>query len=119
VLPPDVDYRVMLTFLEFYNTLLQFVLFKLYHQLGLKYPPLLDRRLEEAAAGLAAIMKDLAGVGAPGSGSGPPPPREWGQGREGVEGGGEGGRGRWRSRGSSAARPLPPLRAIQAHARNS
>lgn len=34
VLPPDVDYKVMLTFLEFYNTLLQFVNFKLYHNLG-------------------------------------------------------------------------------------
>ncbi|GLC41828.1 hypothetical protein PLESTM_001249900 [Pleodorina starrii] len=62
VLPPDVDYKVMLTFLEFYNTLLQFVNFKLYHVLGLRYPPLLDSRLEEAAAELAGIMKDIAGV---------------------------------------------------------
>ncbi|GFR53151.1 hypothetical protein Agub_g15871, partial [Astrephomene gubernaculifera] len=62
VLPPDVDYKVMLTFLEFYNTLLQFVNFKLYHMLGLRYPPLLDPRLEQAAAELAAIMKDIAGV---------------------------------------------------------
>ncbi|GLI67532.1 hypothetical protein VaNZ11_011746, partial [Volvox africanus] len=62
VLPTDVDYRVMLTFLEFYNTLLQFVNFKLYHVLGLRYPPLLDARLEAAAAELAAIMKDIAGV---------------------------------------------------------
>jgi pescadillo protein len=36
VLPPDVDYRIMATFLEFYTTLLQFVLFKLYHGLGLR-----------------------------------------------------------------------------------
>ncbi|KXZ46900.1 hypothetical protein GPECTOR_39g394 [Gonium pectorale] len=62
VLPADVDYRVMLTFLEFYNTLLQFVNFKLYHMLGLRYPPVLDKRLEEAAAELAGIMKDIAGV---------------------------------------------------------
>lgn len=34
VLPTDVDYRVMLTFLEFYSTMLQFVNFKLYHMLG-------------------------------------------------------------------------------------
>ncbi|GIL89722.1 hypothetical protein Vretimale_16621 [Volvox reticuliferus] len=60
VLPTDVDYRVMLTFLEFYNTLLQFVNFKLYHMLGLRYPPVLDARLEAAAAELAAIMKDIA-----------------------------------------------------------
>eukprot|EP00877_Chromochloris_zofingiensis_P002990 jgi/Chrzof1/12692/Cz07g04070.t1 len=62
VLPPDVDYKVMLTFLEFYSTLLQFALFKLYHGLGLRYPPVLDPKLEEAAAGLAAVMKDLAGM---------------------------------------------------------
>lgn len=39
VLPTDVDYRVMLTFLEFYNTLLQFVNFKLYHNLGVSRGP--------------------------------------------------------------------------------
>ncbi|KAK9810032.1 hypothetical protein WJX72_003708 [[Myrmecia] bisecta] len=60
MLPTDVDYRVMLTFLEFYQTMLQFVNFKLYHMLGLKYPPVMDARLEQAAAGLAAIMQDLA-----------------------------------------------------------
>lgn len=31
VLPNDVDYRVMLTFLEFYATMLRFVHFRLYH----------------------------------------------------------------------------------------
>lgn len=31
VLPTDVDYRVMLTFLEFYSTMLRFVHFRLYH----------------------------------------------------------------------------------------
>lgn len=61
VLTPDVDYKVMLTFLEFYMTLMQFVNFKLYHTLNLRYPPVLDAKLEQAAAGLAAIMKDLAG----------------------------------------------------------
>jgi len=39
VLPKDVDYRVMLTFLEFYSTMLQFVLYKLYSAAGARYPP--------------------------------------------------------------------------------
>eukprot|EP00249_Psilotum_nudum_P022036 c28349_g1_i1 orf=520-2442(-) len=61
VLPDDVDFRVMLTFVEFYETLMGFVNFKLYHSLGLKYPPILDPRLEAAAAELYAVMRDLAG----------------------------------------------------------
>ena len=60
VLPPDVDFKVMLTFLELHQTTLQFVLYKLYHSLGLKYPPVVDEKLEEAAAGLQALMADLA-----------------------------------------------------------
>lgn len=38
-LPTDVDYRVMLTFLQFYESVLKFVNFKLYHDIGLHYPP--------------------------------------------------------------------------------
>ena len=60
VLPNDVDYRVMLTFLEFYLTLLKFVNFKLYHMIGAPYPPSADPKLQAAAADLAAIMKDMA-----------------------------------------------------------
>ncbi|EDV22208.1 uncharacterized protein TRIADDRAFT_29327, partial [Trichoplax adhaerens] len=41
--PYDVDFRVMLTFLEFYITLLGFVNFQLYHSINLKYPPQLVR----------------------------------------------------------------------------
>lgn len=59
VLPPDVDYRVMITFVEFYQTLLQFVNFKLYHTIGSSYPPVVDPRMEKAAAGLASIMEEL------------------------------------------------------------
>eukprot|EP01023_Acetabularia_acetabulum_P015510 TRINITY_DN1753_c0_g2_i1.p1 TRINITY_DN1753_c0_g2~~TRINITY_DN1753_c0_g2_i1.p1 ORF type:complete len:424 (-),score=71.10 TRINITY_DN1753_c0_g2_i1:692-1963(-) len=62
VLPVDVDYRVMVTFLEFYQTLLQFVLFKLYVGLQLSYPPILDQKLYKASEGLAALVKELAGV---------------------------------------------------------
>ncbi|CAK9212381.1 unnamed protein product [Sphagnum troendelagicum] len=60
VLPSDVDFRVMLTFVEFYETLVGFVNFKLYHDLGLQYPPILDHRLEKAAAELFAVMRDMA-----------------------------------------------------------
>ena len=38
-LPFDVDYRGMVTFLDFYLVLLKFVNFKLYSNLGLEYPP--------------------------------------------------------------------------------
>jgi len=37
-LPEDVDYKVMATFFEFYETLLGFVMFKLYSDLGVRYP---------------------------------------------------------------------------------
>ncbi|KAG7670176.1 hypothetical protein Ndes2526A_g06507 [Nannochloris sp. 'desiccata'] len=60
VLPTDVDFKVMLTFLELHQTTLQFVLYKLYHNEGLRYPPVVDTKLEEAAAGLQALMADLA-----------------------------------------------------------
>ena len=37
-LPKDVDFRVMRTFLEFYETMLNFGLFKLYNDIGVRYP---------------------------------------------------------------------------------
>lgn len=37
-LPEDVDFRVMNTFFEFYETMLNFILFKLYNDIGLRYP---------------------------------------------------------------------------------
>ena len=37
-IPEGVDFRVMLTFFEFYETLLGFVLYKLYGELGVRYP---------------------------------------------------------------------------------
>lgn len=53
--PTDVDIRVMLTFLELYQTLLSFVFFKLYTDSGFVYPPPLDAKKDEGAAGLAAL----------------------------------------------------------------
>jgi pescadillo protein len=37
-MPEDVDYKVMASFFEFYETLLHFVLYKLYSDLGVRYP---------------------------------------------------------------------------------
>ena len=37
--PADVDFKIMATFLEFYTTLLGFVNYRLYTDLGLIYPP--------------------------------------------------------------------------------
>ena len=53
--PSDVDIRVMLTFLELYQTLLGFVFFKLYTDVGLTYPPPLDATKDENAAGIGAF----------------------------------------------------------------
>ena len=54
-IPVDVDVRVMLTFLELYQTLLSFVFFKLYTDAGLVYPPPLDLKKDEGGAGIDAL----------------------------------------------------------------
>ncbi|KAF7339913.1 Pescadillo-like protein [Mycena venus] len=54
-IPADVDVRVMLTFLELYQTLLGFVFFKLYTDSGLIYPPPLDVKKDEGGAGVGAF----------------------------------------------------------------
>ncbi|KAI6700738.1 hypothetical protein NL676_015062 [Syzygium grande] len=59
VLPEDVDYNVMLTFLEFYETLLAFSNFKLYHSINVNYPPILDPQLEALAEELYALSRYL------------------------------------------------------------
>lgn len=38
-LPYDVDYKVIMTFIEFYSVLSKFVIFKLYNENGITYPP--------------------------------------------------------------------------------
>lgn len=60
VLTDDVDFNVMLTFVEFYETLLAFVNFKLYHSINVKYPPILDPHLEALAADLYALSRYVA-----------------------------------------------------------
>jgi len=54
-LPSDVDYRVMLTFLELHSVLLEFSLFKLFGDIGLAYPPAIRVDLDAAGAHLAAL----------------------------------------------------------------
>jgi len=41
-LPDDVDFRIMMTFIEFYTTMVGFINFQLYHNLNLHYPPQLS-----------------------------------------------------------------------------
>ncbi|CDO93942.1 unnamed protein product [Kluyveromyces dobzhanskii CBS 2104] len=55
-IPSDVDFRIMLTFLEFYSTLLHFVLFRLYVDSGLVYPPKLDTKKNKLIGGLSAYI---------------------------------------------------------------
>ncbi|RCK66793.1 Pescadillo [Candida viswanathii] len=44
-IPTDVDFRIMLTFLEFYSTLVHFALYKLYNEAGLVYPPTIEKSI--------------------------------------------------------------------------
>jgi len=46
----------MLTFLELYQTLLGFVFFKLYTDIGLVYPPPLDLNKQDSGAGIGAFI---------------------------------------------------------------
>lgn len=55
-IPSDIDFRIMLTFLEFYSTLLHFVLYKLYTDAGLIYPPKLDDKKIKGVGGLSAYI---------------------------------------------------------------
>ncbi|KAF5377665.1 hypothetical protein D9615_005259 [Tricholomella constricta] len=68
-IPADVDVRVMLTFLELYQTLLGFVFFKLYADAGLVYPPPLDMKKDEGGAGVGAFsLHDASQPAGPTSG---------------------------------------------------
>ncbi|EPS38745.1 hypothetical protein H072_7480 [Dactylellina haptotyla CBS 200.50] len=62
--PGDVDFRIMLTFLDFYTTLLGFVMFRLYTLEGLVYPPKFDKEMDDKGAGLRAFMLESKKVGA-------------------------------------------------------
>lgn len=62
-IPVDVDFRIMHTFVEFYTTLLGFVLFKLYTNEGLVYPPKFDQDADAKGAGLRAFKLENRGIG--------------------------------------------------------
>ncbi|KAJ3115785.1 mRNA-binding ribosome synthesis protein nop7, partial [Nowakowskiella sp. JEL0407] len=55
-LPSDVDFKVMGTFLELYQTHLGFVNFKLYTDAGLSYPPKIDLKKDDGSAGLNCFI---------------------------------------------------------------
>lgn len=55
-IPTDVDFRVMMTFLELYQTLMGFVLFKLYTDENLVYPPKLDEEMDNQGAGFGSLV---------------------------------------------------------------
>lgn len=52
----DIDFRIMNTFLEFYICLLSFVLFKLYYDKGMKYPPVLDKKKDNDGQFLKSLQ---------------------------------------------------------------
>ena len=60
----DVDFRIMGTFVEFYQTLLGFVNFRLYTSVGLVYPPKFDKSRDDQGAELGAFSLEGNGVGA-------------------------------------------------------
>ncbi|KAM0786566.1 hypothetical protein ACM66B_002022 [Microbotryomycetes sp. NB124-2] len=62
-IPSDLDFRIMMTFLELYQTLLGFVFYKLYSDINLVYPPKLDEVLDENGAGIGALLLEEAGQG--------------------------------------------------------
>jgi len=62
-LPQEVDFRVMLTFLEFFRAMVKFVNFKLYADLGLAYPPKRDTRRDAGSAEVAALEVEMREAG--------------------------------------------------------
>ncbi|CAO1628144.1 unnamed protein product [Jaminaea pallidilutea] len=63
--PADVDFRVMSTFLELYTTLVSFVLYKLWSDLGQAYPPKLDEaKVASSSKSTPSTGQDTAANGA-------------------------------------------------------
>ncbi|WVF72045.1 hypothetical protein IAT40_006857 [Kwoniella sp. CBS 6097] len=68
--PTDVDFRILLTFLDLYRTLINFTLFKLYTEENLVYPPPLDVELDERGESVGAfrLVEKKAAEGVDGTG---------------------------------------------------
>merc|ERR1719476_935033 len=62
-LPAEVDFRVMLTFLEFYRAMGKFINFKLYADLGLAYPPKRHVYKDSSSAEVAALEVEMREAG--------------------------------------------------------
>lgn len=62
--PSDVDFRVMMTFLELYQTLMGFVLYKLYTDENLVYPPPLDEEVDNQGGGFGSLKLTAADASA-------------------------------------------------------
>lgn len=60
-LPEEVDFKVMMTFLEFYRTLMKFVNFKLFASSGMPYPPKKDEVVAKSGMRAAALLQHSQG----------------------------------------------------------
>ena len=58
-LPRDVDFNVMLTFLDFYQVFLRFVLYRLYLTAGMRYPPSVDALRDCEGAEIDALTAEI------------------------------------------------------------
>jgi len=56
----NVDYRVMLTFLEFYEVMMGFINFKLFNSLNMRYPPKFDKIKSAHGEYLTALISESA-----------------------------------------------------------
>ncbi|TIC01499.1 hypothetical protein E3Q18_00724 [Wallemia mellicola] len=62
-IPEDVDFRILMTFLELYQTLTGFVFYKLYNDINLVYPPPLDIDKDGTGAGIGAFsLRETTGA---------------------------------------------------------
>lgn len=59
-LPKGIDFRVMITFLDFYEVFLKFALFKLYSTLGIAYPPTVNDAMKDCGGFLLSVNQSTS-----------------------------------------------------------